>query len=315
MNTAVTTAPAMVMPARFNHEQIDLIKRTICRGATDDELKLFMHQCERTGLDPFTRQIYWIKGRGLQLSIDGFRLIAERTGKYAGQVGPFWCGPDGEWKDVWLENTPPTAARVGVLRVDFKEPCWAVARFRAYAQTTPTWTKMPDLMISKCCEALALRRAFPQDLSGLYTTDEMEQAAPRGAKPYPVLQHDADGVVIDDSEADGNGRDSTTRTELEMGHQPPQRSSDVAPVPPGNPAGETPPTDASPAGTDMLNEDGLAYIARVETDLRNAAEGGYKSLAAAWNALPSGDHQTFKALRDRQLIPRARQVDQERTAP
>jgi|688.fasta_scaffold13899_4 phage recombination protein Bet len=190
----------MTALARLDDEKRELLARTLCAGASRDEMELFFSVCDRTGLDPFARQIYAVKrwdsraGREVmqtQVSIDGFRLVAQRSGEYAGQTSVAFCGTDGQWTDVWLHDEPPAAARVGVYRKGFVEAVTAVALFREYAQRkkdgslSGMWPKMPSVMIAKCAEALALRKAFPAELSGLYTAEEMGQQDNPPVAPAP----------------------------------------------------------------------------------------------------------------------------------
>lgn len=178
---------------RLDESQIDLVKATIAKGCSDDELALFVEQCNRTQLDPFARQIYAVSrwdgklGRNVmttQVSIDGARLVAQRSGDYCGQTPVFYCGADRQWTDLWLDSDGlPLAAKVGVYRRGFTDALWATATWEQYAAylksneggryLAPMWKKMPALMLGKCAESLALRKAFPMELSGLYTGDEM----------------------------------------------------------------------------------------------------------------------------------------------
>jgi phage recombination protein Bet len=172
-----------------------LVKKTILkpskREATNYELAMFAEQVRRTGLNPFARQIYGIyrfdKRVGdevmqVQAGIDGFRLVAERTGKYEGQAPQEWCAQDGIWVGVWTQPEHPFAARVGVFKTGRRDATYAVAHWSEYVQTDQQgkpqglWKTMPANQLSKCAEALALRKAFPAELSGVYTVDEMGQA-------------------------------------------------------------------------------------------------------------------------------------------
>jgi phage recombination protein Bet len=164
--------------ALWTPEQTQLISTTIAPGCSNDELRLFAYACQRTGLDPFSKQIYAIKRGGkmtIQAGIDGLRAIAERTGQLDGSE-TYWCGDDGVWADVWLNSKPPAAAKTVLHRKGAAHPFVGVARFADYNAGQGLWSKMPAAMIAKCAEALALRKAFPADMSGVYSTDEMDQA-------------------------------------------------------------------------------------------------------------------------------------------
>ena len=154
--------------------QVDLIKSQIAKGATDDELKLFLHVADKSGLDPLSRQIYFIKRSGkmtIQTGIDGFRAVADRTGQYVGSSDP-----------VFEDNGKiPAKATVTVNKVvgGIVGNFTATARWEEYYPGKSQgfmWDKMPHTMLGKCAEALALRKAFPAQLSGLYTDNEMDQA-------------------------------------------------------------------------------------------------------------------------------------------
>lgn len=193
--------------AVFSAEQTNIIKQVLCPDINDAQLAMFAQVCRRTGLDPFAKQIYvtlrnanegtrerpkWVKKMTIQTGIDGFRLIAERTGKYAGQGSFEWCGDDGVWKDIWLSDKPPAAARATIYRKDWDRPIVRIARWKAYTQNNSMWSKMDAEQLAKCAEALCLRAAFPQDLSGLYTEDEMMQAEPVQARVVELPQQPAE---------------------------------------------------------------------------------------------------------------------------
>lgn len=177
----------------------------------------FLAHCHQTQLNPLARQIYCIarKSKGqlrwqIQISIDGARLVAERSGKYRGQTTPEYTSDGVTWTEVWLAEQPPKAARVGVRHADFPEPLYAVALWEAYAvyddvwesgrktgekKPSAMWSKMGPLMLAKCAEMLALRKAFPQDLSGLYSPEEMAQAGGVPSEP-PASQRPAVAAAV-----------------------------------------------------------------------------------------------------------------------
>ncbi len=167
----------------FDDKKIGLIKRTVAEGATDDELELFLHQAKKTGLDPLARQIHFQKyntSKGPKVAIitgiDGYRLVASRTGVYAGNDDPVFDGRiKYSGKDVPAKATVTVWRIVGGKRCAFSSSAY----WEEYCPPHPRdyqWKKMPHVMLAKCAEAAALRKAFPADLSGVYTHEEMQQS-------------------------------------------------------------------------------------------------------------------------------------------
>lgn len=155
----------------WTRSQLDIVKNLYCKGCKDEEVKVFAHICKHTKLDPFLKQIYAIPRGGkmtVQTSIDGYRLIAERTGKYA---------PGKE--TTFLEKNSVLISATAYVKKMTTDGTWHEVAATAYFEEfrgDNLWKKMPHVMLAKCAEAQALRRAFPAELSAIYTKEELDQS-------------------------------------------------------------------------------------------------------------------------------------------
>jgi phage recombination protein Bet len=173
-------------PLEFTPQQSQMIRDTYANGASEKEFQVLMEGAKVRRLNPLLRQVHFVKRSAwdertkskkdvwsVQVSVDGLRAIAERTGKYDGQDEPEYV------RDA---EGLITACKVRVYRKDWSRPSIGVAYWSEYVQTkqdgTPTrfWADMPHVMIAKCAEAIAMRKAFPEDMGGLYVDEEMQQA-------------------------------------------------------------------------------------------------------------------------------------------
>lgn len=163
----------------FDDNKLELIRKTVARDLTPVEFEFFMAVARSRGLDPIQNQIHAVvRGSGdkrkmtIQVAIDGFRLIAARTGNFAGIDAP---------KFLYDKNGKPERCQITVYRMVQNQRCAFVATAK-WSEFVPEgnmafmWNKMPEVMLSKVTEAQALRKAFPADLSGLYEDSEMHQA-------------------------------------------------------------------------------------------------------------------------------------------
>lgn len=180
---------------KMTRSQIDLIKRTVAKGASDDELRMFIQVCKGANLNPFLKQVHLIprwdskagqEVRAIQVSIDGFRAIAEESGAYAGNEDPVFTGEDiiqisaGKDTKATKEVKVPEKATVTVYKLvqGARYAFAATARWTEYypgAKIGFQWHTKPYLMLGKCAEALALRKAFPKLLSGMYAQEELDK--------------------------------------------------------------------------------------------------------------------------------------------
>lgn len=210
---------------QFDDRQINLIRNMLDKDATDGELQLLIAVSQRLGLDPFAKELYGIsryskaagrKVMAIQIGVDGLRKRAARSGAYAGQRGPFWCGEDGQWKDVWLSKEYPAAAKVGVVRKGETEPVWGVATWAEFAPIdqyglAPMWKQYSSRMLAKSAESEALRKACPDEVANIRAV-----IIESGAEYEPALAAgDVEGEAREIEEPAVVAKNATTQTDPE----------------------------------------------------------------------------------------------------
>lgn len=171
-----------------DRKTIDTLKNTVAQGLTDPEFMLFAQLCRSSGLNPFKKEVWAIKAGGrlqVMVGVNGYWTIANSHPQF-----------DGYEEDIEVDEAGnPIKAWCKIYRKDRKFPSMGVAIFRECAQQSPVWKSRPSQMILKCAESFAIRKAFPQELNGLYTEEEMPQEYSKGAVNATVATPKKEAIV------------------------------------------------------------------------------------------------------------------------
>lgn len=190
----------------FSTEQIDVIRNQIARGASDAQMKYFLNVCKSRGLNPILNDIYCVVPKDpnakmiIMLGIDGLRKIALNSNLCEGYTKQQWCGDDGIFVDVWTKKEKPIAGQIAIYRKGFREPTWGIAYMDAYfAGDKEQWRKNYLHMIIKVATSMAIKAAFPENTSGFYISEEMDQARNKNEQ-LPVEYIDSSFLMTDNPE-------------------------------------------------------------------------------------------------------------------
>jgi phage recombination protein Bet len=245
MSSSLVTMPqqstALVSTQWDTPDNRALILKTVAPGLTEVEAAVFFHVARERHLDPLQKQIYAIKrnswvqelnnGQGgyeqrmtLQVGIDGFRSIANRTGHYM---------PSDKLPLVEGQGTPELRVTVWVRRYHEASKQWlefgATAYYREYVQTkkdkvsgklepVAMWARMPLSQTEKCAEAKVLRRGWPEELGGMYTPEEIQRDAvevlpPEQQRKQNKTERELGTMRTSTQPNRGHGNEGTVQTE------------------------------------------------------------------------------------------------------
>lgn len=217
----------------FTTEELAAIREEYAKGATDAQFLNFITECRERGLRPGAHVVLQVRNsmewdpvlkakvaikKAIKITtIDAFRLISDRTGLYEGIGETEFYYLDESNAPTVMSKIPlpdprnpqltrePWAACVPVYRKGFREPVRVMARFDAYAVTTrrndeivlsDQWSRRGPEMLSKCCEALSRRLAFPEELGSIYLSEEFAREDAEKTPEVPVVAAPVPRVAV-----------------------------------------------------------------------------------------------------------------------
>lgn len=167
------------------HEIVQAIKQTVCKGASDAQLIMFLEVCKKTGLDPFLKEIWFVPSVGVMAGRDGYLRVANDNPQFDGM----------ETRVERDETGKPIKATCSVWRKDRTHPITCEAYYSEYKKSSPIWQQYPSAMISKVAEVLALKRSF--SINGVVTEEEIGNPGPAIVPPVqsePITMEEADAI-------------------------------------------------------------------------------------------------------------------------
>lgn len=359
MASAKQNGGPAVEPAKYvqflSDEAKDILRKSaMCSKLSKDQSDYFLQVVERTRLDPYVGQIRpdvrMTKNANSEkeptlliiTTLAGLRTIGERSGQHDGESPIEWCDAEGNWKDVWLNKEPPLAARASVYRKDRNRPQTEIARWDAFVQLrwdkhgnavpNPFWERMSSLMIGKCARAAAYRGAYPDQCSGLYISEELQDVLDsdseeaieaemirraRNEKEYWEKEKAKGNFPID--EVQRQERERSQRAQTTQGHNGPGLDLGVLPTLPETTAAPPLPRMTTPtAPTPPPPEPDWQHfvIQRIEA-LRGRAVGSLTAgevqglsgllgrMAESWGGLDADLKAHYMAIRERILYDQA----------
>jgi phage recombination protein Bet len=315
LSVAVREAQAVSAAVNLTSKDINTLVAVgaIPNGTPPDVILFFSKSCAETRLSPFKRQVHlikrnvkqgneWVARYTVQTGIDGYRAIANRTGLYAGNDEYKFDEGINEYQMISDGRKRPTVATATVYKMlaGTRCPFAASVRWEEYYPGEKQgfmWDKMPFTMLGKCAESLALRKAFPEELSGVYTDEEMAQAEIR-KEPEPVRP-----VLTDDQGVDYHRPQAPTPRQEP--YIRPAGPHDPAPVTQAAPA----PTKADPKRIEALLEESKAKLLRTIQGVQQM-QLWVEALRAGWLM----QNEQLKAVSAHLLFPTAAKLTHYETA-